>query len=613
MQQPNPAIRPASALLVFAITLLLFWPGLTGPFLFDDLHVLVSNDALHITQFSIEQLKQAAFSFDMGGGGRTLAMLTFGINHVLTGLEPYSYKLTGVLIHALNAVLVYCLLRHLLHLAGFQARNQQLFSLLLALLWSIHPIQVSSALYVVQRMETLSLTFVLLALLAYLHGRQRQLAGAAGWHWMLFCLPLVALGLSSKETAALFPVYTLVLELTLLGFAAQSPRTANAWRWLYTVGSLLALALFVLVIVPHYGTLDTHTGRDFNTAERLLSQLRILPMYLGQILLPLPANLYFYYDDFVPSRGWLEPASTLLGGVFLLGLLLVAWLQRRRMPLFALGVGWFFAAHAITSNVVALELVFEHRNYFALLGVLLALAGLMGRLPLGNSTRGFRLAGATAIFLAVAALGAIRSATWGDELLLAVQHAAFNPDSARAAHELGVVYYGMTDGYTNSPFFSFARQQFERESALPQATILADQALIILNSQLEGADSTAYWDALDDKLKQRPVTVETTHAMFALMDNRYAGRAIDDARLLQAFDLMFDKIGLPPYSYAQVADHAWRHMQDEDASDRYLIMAVAAAEEHPAYVNDLASQLNAQDRPEQAALVIAAAKELGIQ
>src|SRR5699024_7915595 len=125
-----------------------------------------------------------------------------------------------------------------------------------------------------------------------------------------------------------------------------------------------------------YGSSETVTGRNFSTAERVLSQLRILPLYLQQILLPLPSNMYFYYDDFAPSRGWLSPATTLAGAAFLLGLLLAAWQLRKRLPLFALGVAWFFAAHFMTSNVIALELVFEHRNYFALFGVLLALTGL---------------------------------------------------------------------------------------------------------------------------------------------------------------------------------------------------------------------------------------------
>lgn len=613
MQGVTFLFRIGGSALVFILTLLVFWPGLTGPFLFDDLHVLVSNSALHITELSVQQLQQAAFSFEAADGGRALAMLTFAINHVFAGLQPWAYKLTGLVIHAVNAVLVFHLVRGILHSAGIRAPQQRLPSLLLALLWAIHPIQVSSALYVVQRMETLSLTWVLLALLAYLHGRQCQQAGTRGWPWLLACLPLVALGLSSKETAALFPTYTLALELTVLGFAAQSATTAKGWRWLYAVGTALALALFVLVVVPHYSSAQTYTGRNFNTEERLLSQLRILPMYLGQMLLPTPGNLYFYYDDFVPSRGWLEPISTLLGGLLLLGLLVLAWLQRKRMPLFALGVAWFFAAHAITSNVVALELVFEHRNYFALLGVLLALAGLIYRLPLGGSSKNFRLSGAGVLLLAVAVLGGIRSATWGDSLLLATQHAAHNPHSARAAHGLGVVYYGMADGYSTSPFFSFAQQQFARESALPQSTILADQALIIMNAQVEGADSSVHWDALQDKLQHRPVTVETTHAMFALLENSHQGKAIDDTRLIQSFDLMFQHVGLPPYSYAQIADHAWQKMNDIETSNRYFIMAVIAAEEDPSYIPKLVEILTSQGRLEQAALVNAVALELGKQ
>ena len=45
---------------------------------------------------------------------------------------------------------------------------------------------------------------------------------------------------------------------------------------------------------------------------------------------------------------------------------------RRQRPLVALGIAWFFAAQLLTATVVPLELVFEHRNYFASLGICLA-------------------------------------------------------------------------------------------------------------------------------------------------------------------------------------------------------------------------------------------------
>src|SRR3546814_20848978 len=60
-----------------------------------------------------------------------------------------------------------------------------------------------------------------------------------------------------------------------------------------------------------------------------------------------------------------------------LALLGTAWSLRTRWPLFALGVFLFFAAHFIASTVVGLELAFEHRNHFALIGMVLAIGSLL--------------------------------------------------------------------------------------------------------------------------------------------------------------------------------------------------------------------------------------------
>ena len=189
-------------------------------------------------------------------------------------------------------------------------------------------------------------------------------------------------------------------------------------------------------------------------------------------------------------------------------------------------------------------------------------------------------------------------------------------ESARAAHELGVLYYDMADGYTGSPFFQFAQQQFARESALPHASILGDQALILLDAALtnvgKAPDSTPHWDALIDKLATRPITPETTQAMFALLENRYQDKFIDDARLTEAFLTMFDKVMLPPYSYAQLADHVWKHQQDEALSNHVLQMAVEASRDTPDYIQHLVQQLRKDERAEQAQLVLETAKLAGI-
>src|SRR3546814_12191661 len=90
----------------------------------------------------------------------------------------------------------------------------------------------------------------------------------------------------------------------------------------------------------------------------------------------------FYYDWLHPSRGLLQPWTTLPAIALVLALLGTAWRLRARWPLFALGVFLFFSAHFIASHVVPLELAFEHRNHFALFGAVLAIGRLLapGRL-----------------------------------------------------------------------------------------------------------------------------------------------------------------------------------------------------------------------------------------
>ncbi|MCR6699886.1 MAG: glycosyltransferase family 39 protein [Dokdonella sp.] len=583
-----------------------------GPFVFDDYPALVNNPRLHVTDFSFDAFARAALSFDAGGGSRPLAMASFAFNHALGGLDPWGYKLFGVVVHAINALLVFALVLRLLGLVQVGEQHRRVAAFAIALLWAVHPLQISTVLYVVQRMETLSLTFVLMALLAYLRGRALQIAGSRGWPWFVACLPLIGLGLACKETAVLFLAYALALEWTVLRFETKEPAYGKLWRRLYLIGTVLALLVFVLIAVPRYGSLETFTGRDFNSIERVLSQLRILPLYLGQMLWPVPGSMTFYYDDFLPSRSVLSPISTLFGGLVLVGLLASAWLLRQRAPLYALGIFWFFAAHLLTSNVLSLELVFEHRNYFALLGILLAAADLVRRIPVEDGPA-IKYAGAAALILGVGALGVLRAATWGDKLLLATDLAARNPSSARAAHELGVTYYEMTDGYTNSPFFGFAQKQFEREAGLPSASILGEQALILMASAAKQPADPALWDGLIEKLRERPITPQTTQGLFALLDNRLKGASVDDLKLTEAFMVTFDRVTFPPNTYASFGDYLLEQVGNVPLANLMIAKAIDESRHYPGYAARIVNALRSRGHDEQADLALSRARELGLE
>src|SRR5690606_10458044 len=90
----------------------------------------------------------------------------------------------------------------------------------LALAWALHPLQVSSVLYIVQRMQTLATFFIAIALWAYVRARMAQIEGRPGRTRLLLTGLAWAGGLGSKEDAVLLPAYLLALELTVFRFQA---------------------------------------------------------------------------------------------------------------------------------------------------------------------------------------------------------------------------------------------------------------------------------------------------------------------------------------------------------------------------------------------------------
>src|SRR5688500_13964670 len=93
---PHPALRRILLPVLLVLVALVYWPGLGGGFVFDDYPNIVQNGALHVTWAStwLEWLA-AVFSSPASELQRPLAMLTFAINHALTGLDPYWMKLTN--------------------------------------------------------------------------------------------------------------------------------------------------------------------------------------------------------------------------------------------------------------------------------------------------------------------------------------------------------------------------------------------------------------------------------------------------------------------------------------------------------------------------------------
>lgn len=424
------------------LTVTVYWTGLSGPFLLDDNHNLDMARAE-----SVGDLIPTILGNTSGRLGRPVSALTFALNALLGDGGTFGYKAVNLSIHLVNGLLIFLLGGRLLTRMAPNGPAPWTVAAVAASLWLLHPLNVSTVLYAVQRMTELSALFTLGGLLCYLAGRERLLAGSRGALPLMTAAILVftPLAVLSKENGALLPVFVLLVEAVAFRFAAPAPEAKRRLLRLLGLTCALPVALGLL-----YGLmrLDSLLGgyaiRSFGLGERLLTQAHVLPFYLRLILLPRLSAMNLYHDDFPITRE-LDAGTAGIVLAFLV-VIAAAVALARRAPLLAFGVGWFLIAHLLESTIFPLELVFEHRNYLASWGVLLPVVWAGGRL-LDSPLLAPRIRPllAIAVLLIFTLLTGLRAQTWSSLELFAFTSYLDRPNSARANTQLAEVYFRSGD------------------------------------------------------------------------------------------------------------------------------------------------------------------------
>lgn len=471
---PRVARIAAGAFAIIGLTIAAYWPGMTGGFAFDDYPNIVENRSIVAGDLSLAGLKAVIESGVAGPLKRPIPMLSFAVNHHFAGLAPYAYKLVNLIIHLLNGLLVASLIHALLRTPALRDRpgmsgNIAPIALLTAGLWLVHPLNLTSVLFIVQRMNSLAAGFTLLALIVYCAGRERIVAGRPAGRTLVYgAFPLIgALGVLCKENAVLVVPLAVVVEWCFFRFRAARPVD----RKLLSVFCGAALALPVIAalafLATHPGWLTEPVGgRGFSPLERGWTEARVLLFYLVMLLTPRLSELALYHDGILTSSGWLDPPTTLVAFAVIMLALLGALVAVRRLPLVAFPVLWFFVGHALESSVFPLELVHEHRNYLPGVGICFGFACAI--VLLGRRYQATRLAvfAASAAILVFGAITFIRAGEWSDPVTLALVEAERNPDSFRTVYELGRTQYGLYLMHGDEQHYRAALANIERAAAL---------------------------------------------------------------------------------------------------------------------------------------------------
>jgi hypothetical protein len=565
----------------------------------------------------------------------------------MTGLDPYWMKLTNLIIHLSNGLLVFLLTKNLLALTKKkQAQSPSvtgnaapghvsITAVLVATGWMLLPINLTSVLYVVQRMESLANLFVLIGLLGYIAGRKDMLGlnsistvrsheAANGDHKRRMGLALcvlsitipAAIGSLAKETAVMLPLYAFLVEWAIFRFKTRNDGNDRRLMALFSILLLLPLIVGLTWLLPHALNPAYWSTRNFTLGTRLLSEARIVVAYIIWTLLPTPNALSFYHDNYVISTGLLSPWTTLTSIATLLLLVALAWRLRLRQPLVALGIGLYLGCHLLTGTILPLELVYEHRNYFASIGLMLALIPLLVSTGPTSSQHSLRvprrvlLAGLIALW---AGETTMTSVAWGDPLLLAETLALRAPDSPRAQYELGRTYIIYSHYDPASRFTQLAYAPLERAAALPGSSILPEQALIFMNARMHLPLKDAWWNSLIDKLRSHKPTIQDESSLGSLTQCDRAGDCdLPTQKMTEAYQAALSHPAPSARLLAMYGDYAWNVLQDRNLGLRATAGAVAASPDEPAYRITLVRMLLACGRLADARIALNQLQQLNV-
>ena len=386
----------------------------------------------------------------VGGLFRPLTTLSFLVEYSLFGYgeNPTHYHWTNLLLHLLNATLVYFLMLRLTEKWGVASGAAGLFA--------VHPVTTESVTNLIGRSDLLAAASVLGGTLLY--SKSTDETNSRRWIWLVLLMLTTAVGILSKENAviviAILPLYDLAYRMR-----ANSMSIGNIFRsfsgW-FLKGYIALVPVIVGFFLIRYWMLKSHgpsmlawadnpmRAMDFWSAR--LTAIKIIGYELGILLFPLHLSCDYSFNA-IPISSWrmtgFEDAKAIVALVILISLGFCVWVRYRRGGRVALFLaGWFFFALLPTANLLFhIDSMMAERFLYL---PLVAFVGLFSLVLHALGSRVHRYAFITSLVILIGILGFrthLRNENWQSNLTLWTSAARVCPQSFRVQRSLAWAMY----------------------------------------------------------------------------------------------------------------------------------------------------------------------------
>jgi len=402
-------------------------------FQLDDKHNITDNEVIK----SLSNIKQI---WDLSHS-RFLAFFTFALNYHFGEFNVEGYHKVNLMIHLMNACLVFWIIRLMFATPVLKhlpvARHALSISLITALLFVSHPLATGAVTYIVQRMASMVALFYFLSVAMYIKGR----ISASKAKYLFFAGSIVSaiLAIHTKENAYTLPFAIILIELFLI----NTKKISINFKDYRLIGAVLAFLAFILFVFANFSLSvlkplppSIYNNYTITPSNYFFTQLSVIVKYIQLLFIPLNQNVDY---DFHLSNSLFE-IPTLLNGLVLLSLLILAVYLYNRNRIISFGIFWFFITISIESSFIPIsDLIFEHRTYIPSFGFFIILTtGIFG---LAWEKFKYALFGFFALLIGInSVLAHQRNNVWKDDISLWSDAVSKSPNKERPYLNLGYAY-----------------------------------------------------------------------------------------------------------------------------------------------------------------------------
>ncbi|RII29144.1 MAG: hypothetical protein CXR31_04585 [Geobacter sp.] len=422
----------------------------------DDNKYVTANEAAH--GFTLAHVKEVFSTFYVGNYA-PVQMLSYMLDYSVWGLRPSGFIFCNILLHLLNALLLYGVM--------FAVTGRRLGSFFAAALFTLHPVQVESVAWISQRKNLLAMFLFLLSWGGYIRYRHASSTRMVTYVWSVVAF---ALALLAKSVVVVAPLIYLLYDFCCLDRDGRQHWIANKIPYLVAAAAVAGIAL--VSQRPEYGGGMTsyHGGSPWAT---LFTMLPVFVTYLRFLVWPVGLSAVY-----APSITTSPDGGVILSLLILLALVVVCWKLSRRDRLFLLGMGVFFVALLPVSQVVPLVTLMNDRYlYFPLVGAGIVFGLLVDRCDAAFAGYGKAVlrGGLCLLMMVLAVISVERSKVWYDAVTLWTDAVEKTPQSK-------IAWFGLGNALQNTA-------QPDREG---QALAAYEKALSLDRTYREALDNISY-------------------------------------------------------------------------------------------------------------------------